>query len=288
MEPGYEIGYGDKYEYVDADGQAWETRNISLGPLLAAKMAVQPNGLLREQDWRNLGLVQSHGWKHVATYRGRHLTFRREADYIARHGNRPIQQDQEPFSRVPAQRTLQVIERPLLTTVQFDSTDHVHRAVGRILAQIELFRPTFQLFVFNGVETVRKESGGWTMNWKGGSPHLGAVGFRLGTVLPTDRELTNGVTPEVAWFMGKNLERQMAVIRQGVFDGRAHANGWTIFGNPVPDGSGGFVVEEFAAFHRELGVVVGDTTDIVQCSSKAAWEQLIEDFPLVQLPEFEE
>ena len=47
--------------------------------------------LLSETEWRNLGVVQSHGWEHYMVHEPEPhiLLFKREKDYLTKFGNRP-------------------------------------------------------------------------------------------------------------------------------------------------------------------------------------------------------
>lgn len=46
---------------------------------------------MTETEWRNLGVVQSHGWEHymIHTPEPHVLLFKRELNYIEKYGNRP-------------------------------------------------------------------------------------------------------------------------------------------------------------------------------------------------------
>ena len=51
-----------------------------------------PKGtLLTESEWRNLGVVQSHGWVHYMIHEPEPhvLLFKREKDYQEKYGNNP-------------------------------------------------------------------------------------------------------------------------------------------------------------------------------------------------------
>jgi cyclin-dependent kinase regulatory subunit CKS1 len=47
--------------------------------------------LLTETEWRNLGIVQSHGWEHYMVHEPEPhvLLFKREKDYLEKFGNNP-------------------------------------------------------------------------------------------------------------------------------------------------------------------------------------------------------
>ncbi|OII76986.1 cyclin-dependent kinase regulatory subunit family protein [Cryptosporidium andersoni] len=63
-----DIVYSSKYE----DG-VYEYRHVTLPRAISKRaqsvMLTKPNGLLREQEWRMLGIQQSRGWQHYLIHK---------------------------------------------------------------------------------------------------------------------------------------------------------------------------------------------------------------------------
>ena len=59
--------------------------------LAAAKLVGKKERLLTETEWRNIGVVQSHGWEHYMIHAPEPhiLLFKREKNYLEKYGNRP-------------------------------------------------------------------------------------------------------------------------------------------------------------------------------------------------------
>jgi len=86
------ITYSDKY-----CDDIYEYRHVILPremlPLVPKKT------LMTESEWRNLMIVQSHGWEHYMIHEPEPhiLLFKREKDYMEKYGNNPRPPKSEAF-----------------------------------------------------------------------------------------------------------------------------------------------------------------------------------------------
>jgi hypothetical protein len=245
--------------------------------------------LLSDPEWRALGLAQSYGWEHVATYTRRimgyayALLFRRELTFLSEHGNRRRTQRAPFLPATPATPLLlnaaagPPSSPPLLTPLGRDTLFH------DLHMQSKRFEPEYKVHVPSGVVV----SGRRVII--DGEPRQGPVALPASVVGPNRvTALSRALEPIAMETINEVVDQEIRWEGGRPFRAMQHADTRWIIGGWLVGPTDAPVVEEFIAYHSEHGIIAGDTTDLVASESKEAYDAFVTAFPYLPLPDLDD